>query len=88
MSMVEGRPGLALMSVVRTVDCMLEMHCWQRVHGVGLQTPSGVQPSAPVLAEQAHALLGSALLQNSPPATLQSLSAAHVAAGFVMLSMG
>jgi hypothetical protein len=73
---------------VRTAACILDMQRWHLLHGVSLQTPSAVQVSRPVLAIQAQALVAVALLQNSPPALLQSVSSAQVPAGLVMLSTG
>lgn len=75
-------------SWVCTALCMPSMHRWQRLQGVSSQAPKAVQVSWPVLAAQAQELVVTCLLQNWPPAVLQSLSPMQVPAGFVMLLMG
>jgi hypothetical protein len=72
----------------RVAVCDCDRQRWQRLHGVSLHTPSAVQLSVPVLAMHAQELVVSALSQNCPPATLQSVLTAHVPAGLLMLSIG
>jgi hypothetical protein len=72
----------------RTALCMRDRQRWQRLQGVSLHTPRGVQLSWPLPAAHAQELVGCDLSQNCPPAVLQSESTAHVPASFVMLSMG
>lgn len=75
-------------SWVCTALCMPSMHRWQRLQGVSSHAPKAVQVSWPVLAAHAQELVVTCLLQNWPPAVLQSLSTLQVPAGFVMLLIG